>query len=445
MQKIKKNAAALCVALLNVLPLTNGRAQTLGADRPHIRGPVTIAQAAQIGLRENLTLRAAQSDVKAAGAETRMARSQIQPQISANTYLAFGDSSNILFSAGTVAPVNYFNVPAEGFADQNVTLSIPIYTGGRLQNQIRAASERERAAALDFNGTQAETILKIKEAYYRVLLQIENGKAAQARFDAAAEMVKTSQALFTAGKGLESAVRRVEAEQADAQRIVTTARNAQAKALLDVKAAMGIRLDSDITLADALTFAPPVGDLNAFLANAAKLRPELRAIRFRQSAAARQTDAVRGAQGTQIYGMAMGDGLTSHPQGTREGYTVGVVVSLPLFDGGQRRAETAQARARQERADAEVRDMELRVAVEVQQAWLDVETAAENYRTAQFALLSAQSAYDVTALRVQNQKALPVEQLDALASLTQARANIAQALYDHSLSVARLNHAAGRP
>ncbi len=126
--------------------------------------------------------------------------------------------------------------------------------------------------------------------------------------------------------------------------------------------------------------------------------------------------------------MAMADGFTSHPQGTREGYTVGVVLSLPLMDGGQRRAETAQARARQERAEAEARDLELRVAVEVQQAWLDVQTAAENYRTAQAALQAAQAAYDVTALRVQNQKGLLVEQLDALAALTQARGNVAQAL-----------------
>ena len=440
----KASYVALCAALLNALPLPSGKAQTLGADRPQVTGAVTLAQAIQAGLRENLMLRATQADVKAAAAQTRIARSQTYPQISANTYFAFGDSSNILFSAGTVSPVNYFNVPAEGFADQNVTLSVPIYTGGRLQNQVRAASERERAAASDLSGTQAETALRIKDAYYRALLGAENVKAAQARLDAAAEMVKTTQTLFAAGKGLESAARRVEAEQADAQRVLTTARNTQAKAFLDLKAAMGVRLDSDLLLADALTFAPPIGNLTAQLADAAKLRPELRAIRFRRSAAARQTDAVHGAQGAQIYGMAMADGFTSHPQGTREGYTVGVVISLPLFDGGQRKAESAQARAQQERAEAEVRDLELRVAVEVQQAWLDVETAAENYKTAQSALVSAKAAYDVTALRVQNQKGLLVEQLDSLASLTQARSNVAQALYDHSLSVARLNRAVGK-
>lgn len=440
--KMGRMAAALALGLS--FPV-GGKTQTLGADRPEIKGPLALEQAVQTGLRENLMVRAAQADVRAAVAETRVARSQTRPQVSANTYLSFGDSSNILYTAGNVMPQNYLNVPSQGFADQNLTLMVPIYSSGRLENSVKAASQRERAVTADAGGVQAETALRIKDAYYRALLAVETVKTAQTRVDASAELVKTTQALFTAGKGLEASVRRVEAEQADARRALTTARNTEAKALLDLKAAMGVRLDSDISLSDALTFTPPTGDLAAQLADATKTRPELQAVHARTTAAETQTRSVRGSQGPQVYGMAMADGFTSHLQGTREGYTVGVVLSLPLLDGGQRRAETAQARARQERAEAEARDLELRVAVEVQQAWLDVQTAAENYRTAQTALQAAQSAYEVTALRVQNQKGLLVEQLDALASLTQARGNVAQALYDHSLAAARLQRAVGRP
>lgn len=433
------------IALLGSLRSAPAEAQTLGADRLRIRGPLTLAQAVQTGLRENLMARAAQADVKAATAATRIARSQRLPQLSANTYLTYGDFSNIFSTAPTVTPGNSLLVPSQGYADQNLTLMVPVYTSGRLEYQTRAASDRERAAVSEAAGVQTEIVLRIEEPYYRALLAAENVRAAQARVDAAAELVKTTQALFSAGKGLEASVRRVEAEQADAQRLLTTARNGQAKALLDLKAAMGVRLESEITLADALAFTPPTGDLAAQLADAARLRPELRAARARVSAAGHQTSAIRGSQGPQVYGMAMADGLTSHPTGTREGYSVGLVISLPLLDGGQRQAETAQARAAEERAQAEARDLELRIANEVQQSWLDVQTAAENYRTAQTALTAAQAAYDVTALRVQNQKGLLVEQLDALAALTQARSNGAQALYDHSIAVAHLKRAVGRP
>jgi outer membrane protein TolC len=390
-------------------------------------------------------VRAAQAEAQAAAAESRVARSQTRPQVSANTYLTYGDMPNNFYSSPGVMPSNILTVPHQGQADQNLTLMVPIYTGGRLHDLVRAAGERERAASAEIGGVQAETALRIKDAYYRTQLAEENGKVAQARFDAATELVRTTRTLFEAGKGLEASVRRVEAEQADAQRNLTTARNEQAKALLDLKAAMGVRLDSDITLTDALTFAPPEGDVSAQLAEAAKTRPELLAAQARFTATRHQTSAARGAQGPQVYGMAMADGFTSNQMGTRGGYSLGVVVSIPLLDAGERRAEAAGMQAMQERAEAELRDLEQRVASEVRQAWLDVETAAANYRTAQTAVQAAQAAYEVTVVRVQNQRGLLVEQLDALAALTQARGSLAQALYEHTLAVARLRRAVGRP
>ncbi len=444
--KTKTNTFLVPGACLAIAACFHGAvsAQIVGGERQGMKGPLSLSQAVQIGLRENGSVRTALADVRAAAAETQAARSQTRPQLSANTYLSIGDASNILSTAGNVMPQNFLSVPSQGFADQNLTLMVPLYTGGRLENSVRAARSRERATMSDAQGIQADTALRVKEAYYRASLGAETIATAQARLDASTELVRTTGALFTAGKGLEASVRRVEAEQADAQRALTTASNARTKSLLDLKAAMGIRLDSDIMLSEPLVFTAPTGDLASFLMDAVRLRPELQASRSRMLAAQSQTRSARGSQGAQVYGMAMADGFTSHPQGTREGYTVGVVVSLPLLDGGQRHAETAQARARQERTEADLHDLELRVELEVREAWLDLQTAAENYRTAQKALFAAQSAYTVTALRVQNQKGLLVEELDALAAVTLARGNVTQALYEHSLAAARLQRAVGR-
>jgi outer membrane protein TolC len=74
-----------------------------------------------------------------------------------------------------------------------------------------------------------------------------------------------------------------------------------------------------------------------------------------------------------------------------------------------------------------------------------METAAENHRAAESIVQSSQAAYDVVALRVETQKSILVEQLDALAALTQARLNLSQALFDHSIAVAHLRRAIGRP
>ena len=47
-------------------------------------------------------------------------------------------------------------------------------------------------------------------------------------------------------------------------------------------------------------------------------------------------------------------------------------------------------------------------------------------------------------VRVQAQRSIQVELLDSLASLVQARTNLAQALYEHSIAMTRLYRAAGR-
>lgn len=415
-----------------------------GADRPRISGPLSVQQAVQTGLRNNPEVQGMQAEARAAQSETRATRAMTLPQISTTTTLTTGNMGAILPSSPGVSPTSSLWVPGKPLADQNLALMVPLYTGGRLSSQVRAASERARAAQANVGGAQADTSLAVKSAYYRALLGASIVEVAQARVTAASELVRTTQAQFDAGKGILASVSRVQAELADAQRMFTSATNDRAKALLDLKVAMGVNLESDITLSDTMSTTAPAGNLNADLVEAARLRSEMQAARARIEAAKAQVGAARGAFAPQVYGAAMADAFSSQEMGTSGGYTVGVTVSLPLFDAGQRRAELAQMRAMLDRAQADLASTELSVSNEVRQARLDVQTADQNYKTAQVAVTAAQQAYDTAALRVQNGKAVLVEQLDALAALTQARANLAQSQYDHTIAIARLQRAIGR-
>ncbi|MEP6756280.1 MAG: TolC family protein [Chthonomonadales bacterium] len=404
---------------------------------------MSILRAVQTGLRESLLGQAALADVRAAEADTRVARSAIQPQVSANTYATYGNTANILGSSPGVTPGNLMSVFRNGYADQNLTAMVPLYTGGRLGSLIRVASARGRAVSADYGEVQSEVAYRVREAYYRALLAAEFESAAQSRLDYATALLKTTQAQVDAGKGIEASVSRVAAEVSDGQRAITSARNDRAKSLLDLKAAMGVRLDSDITLSDTLVYQPITGEVSTAIKEALKNRPELKALRNRLAAAESQTSASEGSFKPQIYGTVMTDALASggRSYGT---YTIGMTLSLPLVDGGQRRAETDKTRAMKVRIELELREAELRVAKEVQQAWLDQETGVQNYQTAEAALKAAQAAYDVTAIRVQSQKAILVELLDALAALNQARASVAASLFDYSIADAHLNRALGK-
>ena len=418
-------------------------AAILGDDFPQVSGPLSLQRAVDIALRTSPSVSALQAAVRAAQQETRAASAMTRPQMSANMYLSTGSMSNILGTSSNVTPVNSIIVPGRPSADQNLTLMIPLYTGGRLGSLVRAASHSERAAGADVGAARSDTALAVRDAYYRTLLAGEIVKAAQARVDAGTELVLNAQNQFEAGKGIQAQVSRAQAELADAQRMLTSSQNDRAKALLDLMAAMGVRPDSDVTLSDTLTYTPPTGDLNHFLQQANRSRPELVAARDRVDAAGAQVSAERGSSRPQVYGLAMADGFTPGNMRQNAGGTVGAAISLPLFDAGQRNAEVAQAQAGEQRARAELRSAEIVVSTEIRESWLDVRTAGVNYTTAQAALRAAQDAYDITLLRVQNGKAIQVELLDATTALTQARANLAQALYDHSIAAARLKRAVG--
>jgi outer membrane protein len=415
-----------------------------GGDRPTISGSLTVQQAVSIGMKSNLSIQALAAQEKAAQQDTRAARAMTMPQISANTFLSTGNNSNMLATTPGVEPTNTMDIPPNLFGDQNLTLMAPLYTGGKLSNLVKSSSEKAKAASADVNSGKSSVSFMIKEAYYRALLASEIVKVAQSRVKADEELVKNAENMFEAGKGIDASVSRAKAELSDAHQMLTSSRNNEAKAMLDLKSAMGVRLDSDIALTDRLQFLQPEGNLQTSLEQAMQNRPEIQSARAMLSSSRAMVGVSRGSLQPQIYGAVMGDAFAARNAPSGTGYSVGAVISFPLFDAGQRKAELEQAKAGEMKALADEKNVELGVANEVSQAWLDIQTSEQNYLTAQKAVQSAQAAYDVTALRVENQKGIQVELLDAITALTQARSNLAQALYDHMFAAARLQRAIGR-
>jgi outer membrane protein TolC len=421
-----------------------------GRDRPRIGGPLSLRDAVETSLKYNPAIQSMQDEADAAREDVRASGAMTRPQVSATTFVSSGSMPGIFSGAPGVMPANARTVPDRAIAaDQNVMVMVPLYTAGRLGNLVKAASQRETAARAEVGVTEADAAYAVREAYYQALLGVEMTEAARARIDAAAELLEVTRNQFEAGKGIQASVARAAAELADAKRMHANADNARLKMLLELRRVMGVHLDSDIALSDTLPLVavpPSAEDLEADLMEAARRRPELKAARARLDSASAETAAAKGNLKPQIYGAAMADAFTPRDPGMPRNFggTVALTMSIPLFDSGRRRADAARMEAIERRGNAELADVELRVATEVRQARLDIATAVENHRAAEAIVASSQAAYDVVVLRVENQKSILVEQLDALAALTGARTNLAQASFDYAIAHARLDRAIGR-
>jgi len=405
-----------------------------------LRDALTLAQVGNVSIRQR------QADAEAASASARSTQAQQKPSVSTTTYGTIGDSSNILTTSPGVAPQNIFAVPSRGFADQNLMVMVPLFNGGSLAGRTASARNQAAAAQAGVAGVRLTVSAEVTQAYANAALGNALVAVAQAQQSAEDEQVRVTAEKVQTGRLAPVDLLREQAAQAEARQGVLAAVNAQAQALVTLRSLLGLPQSSTLALTDTLdTLAASPSNLPATLTAAladAKRRPELIAVSAQVQAAQSGVRSAEGAYAPQVYGVAMGDASLGRDL-QRAGYTLGLTASLPLYDGGQRRADVDAAKARAKRAEADAQQAGQQVEEETASAWLTWQTAAAQVQATAAGVAAAQQGYELTNLRYNAGKSTTAERLDALAALVRAQGAFAQAQADVVTSRARLRAAVG--
>lgn len=435
-----KLAVILCCALTVVVAQVDPL-----ATRPKIKQALSLQQAVEIALRESPVLRGAVAELQAAEARLQMARSEKRWQLSANAFASTGTESAILPSPPTVMPSATMLLPRRSFFDANAMLMFPLFTGGRLESLIRQAEAVRHATAAQLEAMRLDVALETKLAYRRSLLSRELVRVAEAYVAAMEERLRVDKVAAQVGRIPEFWVLRSEAELANARQMLVNARRDYEVALLSLKAIMGIHPDSEIELTDRLEVGEPKVELSRekLLAIAFANRPEIRSASQQVSA---QTFAIQAAKALylpQVSLMAMADYMRGRGDMGTGGYLVGIVLGLPIFDGGRRKAGVNEAQAMRQKAIADLEKVKLQVALEVETALREFVAAQQNVKTAEAALKAAREDERVAKVRYKAGRSVLVEYLDALFALVRAEVNYTQALYEWAVAVDKLTRALG--
>lgn len=410
---------------------------------PVLTGPVSVADAVSAALKFSPTVESRKALTDAALARLGQARSGTRLQLSTTATATTGNMQMILAGPDSVRPQNLSILPDRNRANLNFMAMYPLYTGGRLAGKVRESKSLADAAASEAVASELDAAMTVKTGYYGALLARLYVDAYSKRVDESTERVRIAQAAFEDGGIAKYDLLRNQTELAESQRLSNDATRDAATALIDLKAAMGISQDSEITLADELVYKASTEDLISLRATALARRPEVAAARARTKSATAGVDAARGAYKPQVYAVGMQDMGSSRGTGSEQGYTVGVAAALPLLDGGQRAAVVKEAAAMLRQARADEREAVLAATRDVDVAYTGITAAAKNVDLAKAAIDQADEDYRVIRLRYEAGKSINVEVLDAIASLTRARTAYADALYQHAAARARLTRAIG--
>jgi outer membrane protein TolC len=422
-----------------------GSGQTL----PRIEGQISMDQAVNLGLEHSRRIKVSAADQRAMQSMQREALSGFFPQVSVNGYLANQNMTpNIYTSAGDTMARNYQLFEMNRAQDLNITVMWSLFSGGRTFYGYQAARARTDAASLMRAGTELDVAMQSRLDYITAVRERENAQVTGELLRQTEERLRVTREEFGAGRVPQLNVMRDEAELANVIQMDTMARNRAELALIALKTTLGVDLASPVTLGEGLAYRRIAVSVPEATAQALATHPEVLWAERQTRAAEMEKRAAYGRyfpelQATWMYDWQRmrnrGDEMTETP----EGYSAGLVLTIPLFDGFMRENAIGTARARQEKAQEQQVFAGQQIAKEVRQAALMLDAAEKSIDAARRGLSQAEEQFRVARERFASGRGIQLEILDAQATLTRSRFNIVSALAEYETARAMWLRATG--
>ncbi len=332
---------------------------------------------------------------------------------------------------------------------QTNLFSVPAWTEKRRQNLLsRTARESEAEAR---NGV----VYAVKQQYFALVKAERLAEVSRESERLARDEESRAEALFEVGTVARGDVLKARARRATTQLDRIRAVNQVEIQRSKLKQVIGLKPGAPLYIETVLDENVVLPDSATAVSTALSSRPELsRAVAAERAARAGlfgahakrlpevtgSLEVDRSKNTTRVE--EVGDGEFDDSYYATEWFGQ-VRLSLPIFNGFATEGGARSAKGTLLDAEAQRRQREVDVAVEVQQSWLSVREAVERIDVAKEGLASAQEDYNFSKSRYELGAGTFLDLLNAEVSLAQAKQSYVEALADAHVAEAALERAVG--
>jgi outer membrane protein TolC len=421
----------------------------LPAESQPDRGPLTLDEAIAVALANNPELAATTHDLAAADAQHDVAKSQRLPSVHAvSGYSRYSDGQRAFPAEANGEP----GVFSRDLFTGELVLSLPLFTGGRITREIKAATLLRAAAEHRLARTREELVFNVSSLFYSILAQRQVIESLEFSRTTLREHLRRVQDLIVVQKAAKLDQLRVEVRVADLAQRLARECNVQAiqtRVLANLLGLVGQQvLDPVGTL--ELTASPIVAPDQAVVVALAG-RPDYLAARAALEAQAEAVDAARAGRWPTVvlqgaYGGRWAANPTDRPAGLDRADDVGrvgIAVDVPIFDGGRIKAKVREQREKFAAAQERLRKLEMQVRLDVEAAVLTIDSAAERVTATEKAVEQARESLRIEREKYDLGKGSISDVLDAQSALLDTQTSYYRSLADHSVALAQLKLATG--
>lgn len=407
----------------------------------HSDEPLTLDRCITIALANNPEVAATGWESAATEYRADQTRSQQWPTLSSDgSYNRYLDSLRLLQARYNGEP-GYFD---NDIYREDLIVKWPIFTGGRIVNEIAAAELLSKAEQNRLVRTREELVFNVASTFYAILGERKVIQSLEFSLQAMEEQLKRVGLLLEAQKAARVDYLRTEVRVADLRQSLVKEQNLLAIQKRLLASLLGLDYDLErFAVEGKLAFEALQPQADPLVAQALEKRPDYLAAKDRLEAQARRVDVARAGHLPTVAVLgAYGVRADSYSHSEDVG-TIGVGVSMPLYEGGRVVAKVNEERALLGASQERLRKLELQVRQEVETAVLDIRSNSERVRALEKAIEQAKES-----LRIEQEKyALAAgsitDVLDAQTALLLSETSYFRALADFRTAMARLDLATG--
>jgi outer membrane protein TolC len=406
---------------------------------------LSLNDAIQRGLKQNLALVAGDQDTRLARAQELRARSQLRPSLTA--HIADTEQQINLAAYGFNFHFPGVNIPAIvgpfNVFDARAYLSQSLLNFQQLNNS-RAATQLTHAAEFTQKDSRDTVVLLVAAGYLQVIADEARVEEARTEVTTASTLFERAQDQLKAGLAPALDALRAQVELQSEQTRLRSLENDLAKDRLAMARMIGLPLAQNYVLSDKLPYAeltPP--DLAGAVDEALKTRSDYKSADVRVKAAELSKKASIAEKYPSLALNADYGDQGPSPWNSHGTFTAGVGANIPLWEGGRIRSDIEESDAQLQQRKAELADLRGRIEYEVRTALLDLQTAADQLQVARSSVDLARQALTQAQDRFSAGVADNIEVVQAQNAVAGATTTYIDSLYQHNVAKVSLARSMG--
>ncbi len=343
------------------------------------------------------------------------------------------------------------------FGKGDATLVQPLYTFGKISENMKAASHGIEVDRAKKEQRRNEIALKVKEYYYGILLARELKELVMEVQEDLGKARTTARKLLDKGSDNvdETDIFKLESYEGEAKNYLEEAKKGEELALAALRVRLGLPASVPLDIATERLVPEEVkaADLAAYLEISRARRPEYRQIREGLMAREALVEAARAAYYPDIFAGAQLSAAwaekrdrASNPwiQDEFNHFWAGVALGIKWhIDFGITRAKVAEEVAQYNRLQSTSQFAEANIPLQIQRSYLDLQAAEKSIATSKEAYASSKK-WTVASLANYDFGVGPSKDIfDGLQQYAKMRTAYFQAIYNQKMALANLSYATG--